>query len=216
MSTDALEREIEHTTTEEADSENVLATFDERQQQHIQMQQLRDATVERGLLKIPVKRVTTAKNSEQWVVEPDHPVLDEKELRQFYEKPVTGWTTEYDLVKLLEWYCNGSQNPYDLQLHHVYCQYDKSEDEWTIVKPPTYTYSGRKRLSATWSATRRAVARRRPKRSNAVMFTFMLVGLFLGAMVTIFAPVLGGLTAVVAPALGFLAMTILGMAVLEP
>lgn len=135
---------------EDADSESVSvgsssdavpAMPDEEAEAMIEMTKLREMTVEPGVIRVPVEEVHTAHNSNQWVIEMDHPIEDD--IRFFLPKPVHGWSDDYKLVRLLDWYGIadpdadvGGVNVYDLQVHDLYIEYDEYDDEWTLMRPP--------------------------------------------------------------------------------
>lgn len=212
----ATERTRDHETDADATSENVLATLDEEQRAHVQMQQMKEATVAPGVLKLPVKRVTTSEERGVYAVELDHPMVEPKETRQFYDKPVHGWTDDYKIVRILDWY-TGSENPHDLQLHHVYTRYHEEDDEWEIIRPPGHTKPLADRLKR-YVPSRRTLASLRPSRTHATMFAFMTTGLLFGVAIAAMLPtvVSQSVTYATSVMLGYLAATILGMVVLEP
>lgn len=210
------EREREHTV--DAEDRLLPATPDEIERNRLQLTEIQKYTVDAatGLMRLPVKQVTTAENSEQYVIEPHHPVLDAQELRQFVPKPVH-WSPDAELVQILEWYCGGGTDPFALQTESVYMRHDEQEDEWNIVKPPDFTYPMRTEVARTWRSVKRSVLKRRPSGTAKAMYAFMLAGVVLGAWVGTTAPsILGGMTVMASAIVGQVAATIFGLVVLNP
>lgn len=138
-------------------TETALAVPDEELDTVIQMTKLADLTVRPGLMRLPVKKVTTAKNSPQVVIILEHPVEDD--IRKYYDKPKM-WTRHSELRRLLDAYGYTERNMHALQTEHMYVTHDG--EEWEIVPPPSKI---RKR-ARRW---RKAASHQMPRRLNAVI-----------------------------------------------
>lgn len=202
MSTDITRsRGTESGTTSRSSSSAITDTelpakLNEREEAIVQTEKIREMTVdaERSIMQVPVDEVTTAQNSEQWVVIMDHPVEDD--IRFFLPKPRTGWSTEYKLVELLDWYSIsdagsrlGSGDPYKLQRQSLYIQYDEDDEEWALIRPPGQ--AGRIERAGLWledaiTSLRGSVPS--TDRTALAMFGFIELGIVVGAAL---APLVG-------------------------
>jgi len=107
----------------------------------IQLQKMQEQTVESGVVRLSVKRVTMAENSESIAIDLDHPIAGE--LRVFKDKPKQGWTTDNELVELMQdWYGMSTTNPYALQQYMLYVVHDPDGSEyahdWRLADPRQY------------------------------------------------------------------------------
>lgn len=202
---------------------NLPAQLNEREEAIVQTEKIREMTVdpERSIMHVPVDEVTTAENSEQWVLIMDHPVEDD--IRFFLPKPRTGWSTEYKLVRLMDWYgINnadsrlGSGDPYKLQRQSLYIQHDDQEEEWELIRPPGQ--AGRLERARLWLEDRTQSLRESvpsTDRTALAMYGFIQLGIVLGALL---APLVGTemasqvVIAIAVPA----AATILGLLLTDP
>ena len=129
--------EIEARLESDREAETHLAVLEEEEENLVQMQEIQARTVEPGVLQLPVKQVTSAKNSQQWAIIVDHPVLGE--MRFYREKPLAGWSRAYDIVTLLESYGIYDANVYKLQTREVYVELtgeDATMDSnWALRQP---------------------------------------------------------------------------------
>jgi hypothetical protein len=215
----SLEREIEHETGVEATSENLLANVDEKMENVLQLQKIKELTVEEGVMTLPVTTVTKAKNSSAWAIEIEHP--EEGTHRLFRSNPSKGWTVnEGNIVEMMDWYGIKSEDPYHLQLHHIYVEYDPENAEqvhgWKPIKPPEDT-SG---LNVRQSFMRKTGAfvnfalSNRPSRTVTAMWCLLLTSTVVGTLTT--APILNGLLIEVGwSILMFAVFTIMGLLILE-
>lgn len=216
----SVERELEHTVEGEAGE---LATLSEEQANLVQMQQIAEQTVEPGVMRLPVKTVTTAENSEQWAIELDHPV--EGTLRFYRKKPRYGWHDDQELVELLRWYEIHDRDPYKLQIEQLYAEHDPDEADqhhgWCLAEPP-------------WVAEKEAMRRRqrplhervglwiqdkRPAREIENVWALLWLGSVLAPLFTVFVDSMigaGVATMVTISMLTFISMTIFAMILTTP
>lgn len=200
---------------------NLPAQLDERQEAIIETSKLKEMTVEPGIMRVPVDEVTTAANSEQWVVIMDHPV--EEDIRFFLPKPRTGWSDDYLLVRVLRWYdvvdesqSIGNADPYALQRLSLYIEYDEADESWDLIQPPSDSGvlgRGRNWIEDRIESIRTSIPS--TDRTAFAMFGFIQLGILVGATV---APLIGGTTAlqIVAGIAIPLLATLLGLVVTEP
>lgn len=174
----------------ESDEEpdNLLATPDEQQKIAIQLDKIRRATIEPGLLKLPVQQVTSAENSENLVVEVDHPAEDNP--RFYLPKPRMWEPSEYDLPKLLEWYGYKSTNYHVLQTGALYlrhgdtrgrCIEGEGTSDWVIVPPPEWSPPRLQRAKDYTKDKLRSV--RHPSLFTAAFFVLQFIGFAIAATV---------------------------------
>lgn len=211
----SVEREREHTIDGPTTSEDLLANLSEEQENIVQLQQIKDATVEPGLMRLPVSVVTKATNSENWAIEVDHPL--EGTLRFYRNAPTDGWYPESgNIVEMLAWYdING--DPYQLQLMRIYMKKTGDQAEqphgWEPAQPPGYEPPIREQLQekATW-------IKQNVKLDRTVSRMWMT--LFLGAVLASAIPPIplidGLLGRVVSSILVFLGATVFGLVLLDP
>lgn len=139
-----------------ADTTDALATPDEHLAAAIQMDKVREYTVRPGLLRVPVAELTTAPNSPQYLLQLDHPVIADAELRFFIEKPAYWDATAFLWPRFLDWYGYTTRSQYELQTDRVYVKHNPHTDTWDLTKPP----SSRRR---TWWRLRDAASHRFPR-----------------------------------------------------
>lgn len=118
---------------------DMLATLDERDKNRIQIDKVKQQTVEPGVMKLPVSTVTKAENSEKWVFEIEHPI--EGSHRLYRDAPTEGWDDNNELIKLLNWY-NVESDPYQFQTRAIYVAKKGSDCDyahgWDFIAPPDY------------------------------------------------------------------------------
>lgn len=135
---------LDHTIDEELG--RVPATLSEEQENLAQITKLRERTYSPGIMRLRVDEVATTENSGNWAFDVLHPV--DGELRIFFDKPRRGWTDEYELVKMLEWY--GLADPYEFQTTSIFMQYNGADSEynhgWDPIRSPEYELSTRQRV----------------------------------------------------------------------
>lgn len=169
MSTE-VDRTIENEVEEDATSEDLLANLSEEQTNLVQLDKIHELTVREGVMRLPVHLVTTAENSDQWVVEVEHPV--EGTYRLYFEAPMKGWTDDNELVQLLGWY-GVRRNPYELQVREIYVAYRPDQTTqahgWIAVPPPGWEDSVKHRL-------RQHLGRFRINRTPLKVWTFVGFG----------------------------------------
>lgn len=116
-------------------SDTRLDVLDEEKENLIQMQEIKSRTVAPDVLELNVDSVVSAENSNQWAIIVDHPSLGD--MRFYEKKPVTGWSDEYRIVRLLKSYGIYDGNPYKLQTKNVYVEFtgqDPSlESHWSLL-----------------------------------------------------------------------------------
>jgi hypothetical protein len=182
-----VERTIDHTV---GDDGNLLANLSEDQEDAVEIQKVQEMTVEPGLMKLPVKKVVTAENSDQYAIIVDHPVEGEHSL--FVEKPVTGWSREYTLVRMFDWYGITGTNPHQLQLCRIYVEHNPEEADrshgWRIVQPPNYEtppdpMGEQVREMVDTIADELSMAR--PNRTYSILFGFTLLGVIVASMMSV-------------------------------
>lgn len=213
----SVERTREHTVDEDASSDNLLATLSEEQENRVQIDKIREFTVEPGLMKLPVSIVTKAENSEKWVLEVEHPI--EGTLRMYLTAPVNGWDEENELVRTLNWY-NINRDPYQLQMRHVYVRKDDDASEqahgWVLTAPPDYKPYPPEPIATQLKAKLSWVLDRRPNRTlTALWFTLMagsVVGGALTAVLVSGSAVVGLIISMVA----YVASSIVAMILFDP
>lgn len=118
------DHEIEDEEKEEAEDENestLLANLRDEKKNVNQMQDLNAMTVAEDLMKLPVTLVTTEPDNEKWSIILEHPVFGE--LKFYFEKPLTGVSEKYDIVKLLKSYGILNYDPYKLQKKSLFVEY---------------------------------------------------------------------------------------------
>jgi len=197
------------------DNDELPAMPDEETKAMIQTTELREMTVEPGVMRVPVDEVTTAHNSEQWVVEMDHPVEDD--IRFFLPKPTHGWSDDYMLVRLLRWYDIldaddqlANVNPYHLQIYDLYIEYDDVDDEWELIKPP----QARSRLDSVREWLGRIRDRIGPiKRGPVVFYAILTLGVCAGVARVGYAY---GDPLVLSPVIGLVCATFIGLLITDP
>lgn len=209
-----VERSIEHTTSRDGE---LLDTLSEEQEDRVQMEELYRRTQEDGSMQLKCSTVTTAENSPQFAIEVEHPV--EGTIRLFAEKPVDGWSDDYLLVRMFDWYDVTSNNPHELQLRDLYVKKDEESSDyahgWTFVRPPDYSEPEppvREQLADRWAT----IKNYRPDRSNGLMYTFLFAGAVIGPVLGLSLPaLLGPLTVPAVTMVVFMFTTIMGMVVLD-
>lgn len=211
----SVERELNAEGSKDLDEidfnpNNLPAEPDEETKNIIQMSELEEMTVEGNMLFCPVDEVTTASNSEQWVVEMDHPVEDN--IRFFLPKPTKGWTEEYRLVKVLHWYGIHNKNPYTLQTQRLYIQYDPDVDEWELARPPEL---GRPLGERARKTVQRVLDMRPERKAVGIWATFALGFIATGVSLVLFGGASLGMAALVT-SIALAATTITAAGVFDP
>lgn len=182
--TETIERTVDHEVDSERSYDDALATLSEREENRVQMQEIKRRTVEPGVMLLSVKRVVSAENSQKWAIDIDHPVRDDDNpIRVFVDKPTTGWTRDYEIVLLLEWYGIHDQDPHQLEFVNVYLKKDDERSDyahgWMLIEPPDYEAPMRVQLQRH---KKRLSTDFRPTRTNAKMWTMLLAGSVGGAL----------------------------------
>lgn len=212
-----LERSIEHDIDTELSDDSALATLSERAENRLQMDEIRRRTIAPGVMRLNVKRVVSAENSLKWAIDLDHPVRDDDDtIRVFVEKPVEGWTRDYKLVRLLDWYGIDDVDPHSLEFYDVVVEKDEEASEyahgWRLVEPPDYDAPIRTQLRRRWN---RLVSVDGPSRSLRKMWGVLLAGSICGAVASMVVGT-GVLSAVIIGAATFMVATTIGMAFVTP
>lgn len=130
--TESDEKETEEETT-------ALATPSEELEMAIQMERIKEYTVDwakPGTMLLPVKEVTSAENSPNWVIVLDHPFIPEKQMRFYIPKPPVWDPAEYKWCRILDEYGLSPGSQFHLQQMSMYARYDSEYDEWTLIDPP--------------------------------------------------------------------------------
>jgi len=127
LKTNTAITDIEKIENEETETESHIDVRNEEAKSLDQMQEIKRRTIRDGLLELDVDRVTTATNSQKWVVILNHPFLDE--LKFYFDKPTTGWSDEYKIARVLKSYSIMSGNPYKLQTMDVYAEFTGDDPE---------------------------------------------------------------------------------------
>lgn len=168
----------------ESDEEpdDLLATLDEQQKTAVQLDEIKRATIEPGLMRLPVKQVTSAENSEQLVIEVHHPA--EENPRFYLPKPRMWEPSKYRLPKLLDWYGYKSTNYHVLQTGKLYlrhgdtrgrCIEGEGKNDWVIVPPPEWSPPRLQRMKDYAKDKTRSL--RRPSLLTASFFILQFIGL---------------------------------------
>lgn len=215
-----LKREVDHQLNDAMSEDSMLATPSEREENRIQMAEIKRRTVEPKLMLLNVKRVVSAENSQKWAIDIEHPIMeDDDHIRVFVDKPVEGWTRDYKLVRMMDWYGIQDQNPHRLEFHDLYLKKDEENSDyahgWRLVEPPDYDPPIPVQLRRYWQDISVQFF---PKRSNARMWLVLLGGIIASTMA---APIVLGLIGQSVPLvavviLGYVLATILGMALMSP
>lgn len=209
-----IERDVEHKTDEDYDNNVALTTLSERQEHRQQMQEIRRRTIAPGVMKLSVANVDTSKSNEKWAIDLEHPALSD-EIRLFLDKPTDGWSMQNETVRMLEWYGIESGDPHQLEFENLVVEKDEGKSDyahgWRFVEPPDYRTTARLKARGVKRSVRDKLGM---KQSNIRMFGFMLAGVTAGSLV---ASILSGLLlSVVSPLVGFVALTLIGTALLDP
>lgn len=173
------ERVLEHELDESTDvTADLPANLNEEQRALVEMQHVFEMTVEPGVMRLPVKSVSTHDKSHKWAITLEHPITGDITLH--VDKPVTGWHEDCELATLLEWYNIHDQDVYKLQCEHIYVEHDESvRDDWKLKAPP-WTIEE----PTAWEQRRERLSNIRPGRSMETMWTTMwaVTGLVMFAM----------------------------------
>lgn len=127
------------TTQERGQRESaVLAELDEETKTALQLDEIRERTVEPGLMRLPVSQVATSEDNANVTVTVEHPV--EGEIDFHLSKPTT-WGPENELVRFLDWYDTTVSGIYTLQTRSVYVRRiseggSLTSDSWELAEPP--------------------------------------------------------------------------------
>ena len=139
--------ELDHTVESGFDDGHEIATLDERAENRRQMQEIERRTVEPNLMKLPVIRVTSSNSNDKYVVDVRHPIHGQEDdgndhFRFFLDKPINGWSREYKIVRMMDYYGIKSKDPHDIEFNDLYVEKNDSESDyhhgWMLVKPPEY------------------------------------------------------------------------------
>lgn len=224
MSNAQIERELEHEIENDDGwrSEEALATLSDREENRYQMQEIARRTVAKGLMKLSVKNVVSAENSEQWAIDIEHPAKDD-DIRIFAEKPLEGWSTDYKIVRMLRWAGEeSSRDPHKLEFNDLYMRKDSDKSDyahgWRVVAPPDYDPPIKEQLAEHWASVKSVVKTDlRPSWTGAKMFGFMLAGVVAAPLLYSGLPsgMLGTLTMLLVNVISFLFGSLIGMVVLD-
>lgn len=134
--TDTVEREREH-TVDRGVTNAELAKLDEETKTKLQIEEIHRRTVEPGLMRLSVSRVSASEENKKVVIDVEHPL--EGELRFHMAKPTT-WDPDNELVQFLDDYDTSISGIYELQTHDVYVRHDPTQmNDWRLVAPPSPT-----------------------------------------------------------------------------
>lgn len=138
MPTDTdTQRTIDHTLDDAATDDATLpATPDEQLQAAIDMDKVREYTVRPGLLRVPVRELATARDGPKNMLQLDHPVIPDEDIRFFLDKPAYWDPHTQQWPKILNWYGYSTRNQYEIQTDRVYIR-QTHDDEWELTKPPS-------------------------------------------------------------------------------
>lgn len=218
----SVERELEHEIENDNwRSQEALATLSDREENRYQMQEIARRTVAKGLLRLSVKDVTSAENSEQWAIDIEHPARSDP-IRIFAEKPIEGWSREYKIVRMLQWIGEeSSRDPHKLEFNDLYMEKNSDESDyahgWQVVAPPDYDPPITVQLREHYENLSVWIEIGRPSKTNAKMFGFMLTGVVAGPLLASMLPAIGvgiALTVTVT-VIVFLFTTLIGMVVMD-
>lgn len=150
MTTNTSETPTRDTVTDDSDggddSPPLLAELDEERKATLQIDEVRMRTVEPGLMKLPVHRVSTTEDSNTVTVEVEHPI--EGEMPFHLSKPST-WDPENELVEFLDYYNMAFDDLYTLQTRCVYVDCtDGVTRDWFLTCPPGEEPTAVERMSA--------------------------------------------------------------------
>lgn len=213
--TKTIDRSVDHVLDTELSADEALATLSDREEHRLQMQEIKRRTVKPGVMKLNVNTVTSAENSEQWAIDIEHPARKD-DIRVFVEKPIEGWSRDYTIVRVLEWYGITNQDPHQLEFEDVYVRKDEAASDyahgWVLTEPPDYEAPMRVQLR---KHKERFETDYRPSRTNAKMWGVLLTGAVVGAIL----PAAIGDSSIavnaVTTGLMFVFATIVGMAVMD-
>jgi hypothetical protein len=194
---------------------DVPATLSDEQQDVVQMAEIRRRTVRPGHMTLNVVSVETAANSPRWAITVEHPV--EGEHTFYLDKPVRGWSRDYMIVRLLDWYDIVSDDVHMLQLHDIHVSHDPEQTDhphgWHPIEPPDYTVPIRTRCRRWWD---RWIGGIRPKRTVVRMYSLLLLGVIGGSIGSGLAGPTAAPVAILIGVTSFVASTVIGLAWLSP
>lgn len=159
------------------------ATLDEKQENVVQMQKINRLTVEPGVMKLPVSRVTTSDNSPQWVIDLEHPI--EGDLRFHRDKPVQGYDPEEGIVQMLRWYGIYDDNPYKLQTEFIFVENVGRENsetmhDWELLSPDYFRDepdpTRREKVKGKYASFKQGIRNRRPTQHGVNVALLTIVG----------------------------------------
>jgi hypothetical protein len=201
----SAEREIEHTVEEDSSRDDTITTLSEREEHRVQMQEIKRRTVKPGLMKLNVAEVSSSENSHNWAIDIEHPVKRDT-MRIFLDKPMNGWTREYKLVRMMDWYDIGTEDPHQLEFVDLYMEKDGERSEyahdWVAVQPPEYDPPITTQIKEKISG----VSDKRPVRSNMKMYFLLLLSSIVSCILVVHS----------FPLLCFIIATVLGILIFEP
>ena len=210
-----IERELEHSIDETVDETTELATLSERQSNRLQMQEIKRRTVKPGMMRLNVKRVVSSDSNTEWAIDLAHPAHDD-DIRVFVEKPIEGWSRDYLLVRMLDWYGINNQDPHQLALENVYVEKNDEESDyahgWQLVKPPEYDAPVGVQLREKWDYV---LDQYRPSRSVTKMWFLLLLASIGSSTITAIGTTSGIIESVFVSTALFALITVLGMAVMD-
>jgi transcription elongation GreA/GreB family factor len=212
-----LKREVEHRVDEELDETTELSTLTERQQDRKDLQEIARRTVdaEEQIMRLNVVDVSTTESNGNYAVTVEKAGVDDT-FTIFMDKPVDGWSREYDIVKVLDWYGIYDKNPHDLVFHDLYVQKQEDADTahghgWVPVEPPSYTPKRRERVRRKYKRMKSL----RPSGKNQHMYLFLLAGVLFGDVALSVIPSTGLFVSLFVGIGMFIVFTLLGVAVVD-
>lgn len=191
MSTKEKEFNADGMEFEESSEEpdNILATLDEQQKTAVQLDKIKRATIEPGLMRLPVHEVSSAENSENLSIEVEHPAEDNP--RFFLPKPKMWEPAKYDLPKLLDWYGYKTTNYHVLQTGKLYlrhkdtrgrCIEGEGTNDWVIVPPPDWSPPRLQRMKEYAKSKARSI--HNTSLLTAAFFALQFIGLAIAGWAT--------------------------------
>lgn len=171
------------------------ANLTEAEERRAKLTKLARCTVRPGLMRLPVDDVTTADNSQQYVITFDHPFVDAERTRSYYPIPTDGWTRDKELPRLLAWYGYNTRNVHVMKQERVYVDTTAEEPrDWEIVQPPSEWTKTKRRFAKVIQHRIPPLALRigheirgrfrwaLPRGSYASMMALVVVGALLGVL----------------------------------
>lgn len=221
MSTDAqtVERELDNVVDTEMDPSVAPDTISDRMADRLQMQEIQRRTIAPGVMKLEVDDVSTAENSAQWAIDLKHPGNDDT-IRLFVEKPMDGWSRDYKLVRMFDWYGIDSGDPHQFNFMDLVVAKRPDESDrshgWVFVEPPDYDPPIRTQLSRKAGAVRERLSVDTEMNEQTAVWLTLLGTVGAIPMALSAAPVSGALLSSVLSMVLFTAATIAVLAVVNP